>query len=74
MIPVPVAQPHADTSNPDVTFRRPDRSIVRFGIVYHAAEFQQREATAVETHAFLPVEDGTETVRLDRERNDSDKW
>ena len=60
----------ADTSNPDVTFRRPDRSTTRFGVKYHTAKFEQHEATAVEPHAFLPVEDGTETVRLDRERND----
>ena len=31
-----------DTSNPDVTFRRPDRSTIRFGIKHHAAEFQQQ--------------------------------
>ena len=28
------------------------------------------KATAVEPHAFLPVEDGTEPIQLDRERND----
>jgi hypothetical protein len=54
-------------------FLCPDRSTIRFGIIYHATEFQQDEATAVETHAFLPVEDGTGTVRLDRERNDCHK-
>lgn len=63
----------AYASNPDVTFRRPDRSTIRFGIKYHAAEFQQHEAMAVEPHAFLPVEDGTETIQLDRERNDCHK-
>jgi hypothetical protein len=38
----------ADTSNPEVTFRRPDWSTIRFGIKHHAAEFQQHEVTAVE--------------------------
>jgi len=63
----------ADTSNPDVTFRRPDWSTIQFGIKYHATEFLQHKATPVKSHAFLPVEDGTETIRLDRERNDCHK-